>query len=194
MARRSEHTREELTQMAIDSGAAIIKERGFQGFSARAVAADMGYTVGTLYHLFNDLDTFILRINALTLDLWLFQFMEVKRKGRPETRARAFAHAYYAFARDNYALWTALFEHKMKPEDIPEWYKPKLAQMFEAFEETILPHTGDDRKKAARLAKTLWAGVHGICVLSLTGKLALVDADPAEKMIDDLFKLVLKSG
>lgn len=193
MARRSEHTREELTQMAVDSGVALIKGRGFQNFSARAVAADMGYTVGTLYHLFNNLDTFILHINAQTLDKWLARFKKLK-PGRPEMRARAFAQSYYGFARDNYNLWTALFEHKMKPEEIPDWYKPKMIQMFAAFEETILPHAENDSKKASKLAKTLWASVHGICVLSLAGKLAQVDADPAEKMIDDLFRLILKKG
>lgn len=191
MARRSEHTREELTQMAIDSGTELIKNRSFRGFSARAVAADMGYTVGTLYHLFNDLDTFILHINAQTLDKWLDYFKGLKY-GRPETHARTFAQGYFTFARDNYALWTALFEHKMMPQDIPEWYKPKMTQMFAAFEDTVLIHTGNDRKKAAKLAKTLWASVHGICVLSLTAKLDLVEADPPEKMIDDLLKLVLK--
>lgn len=192
MARRSEHSQEDLRHMAIEAGAALIVARGYQEFSARAVAAAMGYTVGTIYHLFGDLDNFILHINARTLDLWHKGFTALPAV-KPDARARAFAQGYYAFARENHNLWLALFEHKMKPEDIPDWFRPKIAQMFDIFEDTVLLHTAGDRKKAAKLAKILWASVHGICVLSLTGKLEQVKAERAEKMIDDLFAIALKS-
>lgn len=193
MARRSEHSQEDLRQMAIEAGAALIVARGYQEFSARAVAAAMGYTVGTIYHLFGDLDNFILHINARTLDLWHKGFTGLSPV-KPDARARAFAQGYYAFAREHHNLWLALFEHKMKPEDIPDWFRPKISQMFDIFEETVLLHTAGDRKKAAKLAKILWASVHGICVLSLTGKLEQVKAERAEKMIDDLFAITLKSA
>lgn len=193
MARRSEHSQEDLREMAIDSGAKLIRERGYQSFSARAAAAGMGYTVGTLYHLFGDLDNYILHINAQTLDAWHAEFMRL-RPSKPEQRARAYAQAYYKFAKENYNRWLALFEHSMKPEEMPEWFRPKMAQMFDAFEDTVLAHTDGDRKKAAKLAKIIWASVHGICVLSLTGKLAQVNAGSAEKMIDDLLSLTLMAA
>jgi len=190
MARRSEHSQEDLRKMAIDAGCSLIEQRGYQEFSARAVAAAMGYTVGTLYHLFGDLDNFILHINARTMEEWYKNFGSLQPV-KPEARARAFALNYYYFAKENYNRWLALFEHKMKPEDIPEWFLPKINMMFELFEQTVLVHTDGDKKKASKLAKILWASVHGICVLSLTGKLEQVKADRAEKMIDDLFTLTL---
>lgn len=192
MARRSEHTTEELRKMAIDAGSALIDAKGYQQFSARGAAAAMGYTVGTLYHLFGDLDTFILHINARTLDEWFAAYSALPA-AKPEARARAFAQGYYQFAKTHYNRWLALFEHQMKPEDLPEWFRTKVGQMFDIFEQAILAHTDGDKKKAARIAKLLWASVHGICALSLAGKLDQVKADRAEKMIDDLLAITLKS-
>lgn len=193
MARRSEHSQEDLRKMAVDAGCALIEQRGYQEFSARAVAAAMGYTVGTLYHLFGDLDNFILHINARTMEEWYKNFGSIQPV-KPEARARHFAQNYYHFAKENYNRWLALFEHNMKPEEIPEWFRPKINMMFDLFEQTVLVHTDGDKKKAGKLAKILWASVHGICVLSLTGKLEQVKADRAEKMIDDLFTLTLKTA
>jgi AcrR family transcriptional regulator len=192
MARRSEHTQEQLKDMAIQAGYEIIEERGFQNFSARAVAARMGYTVGTLYHLFGDLDTFILHINARTLDEWYAEELDGVPK-KPEQRARYFAQSYLKYARANYNRWSALYEHRMQDDaPVPAWYVPKMMRMFELISDAVIPHVGGDVKKAERLAKVLWASVHGICTLSLAGKLEQVQAGAAERMIDDLMALALK--
>jgi AcrR family transcriptional regulator len=190
MARRSEHTRDELREMAIAAGYALIAEKGFQSFSARGVAARMGYTVGTLYHLFGTLDEFILHINARTLDEWHDAIIKDMPK-RADQRTRYLAHAYLSYARANRNRWSALYEHHM-PEGVtvPDWYKPKMDRMFGLVEEALLPGVGGDARAAARLAKVLWASIHGICTLALTGKLTEVKAAAAERMTDDLLALV----
>ena len=48
MARRKDHTREELIQIAIDSGREIVRTEGVASLTARRVAKEMGYTAGTL--------------------------------------------------------------------------------------------------------------------------------------------------
>ena len=191
MARRWEHTPEEVKNLAIQAGYEQIQERGFQAFSARAVAAKMGYTVGTIYHVFGNLDNFILHINARTLDEWYEEEVKGIPK-KPELRARYFAHSYYKYARANYNRWLALFEHRMQNDaPVPDWYVPKMMRMFALIGEAVMPHAGNDPKKAERLAKLLWASVHGICTLALGGKLAQVGAGTAEKMIDDLMALAV---
>lgn len=189
MARRSEHTTEELKNMAVEAGCRIIAEKGFQGFSARGVAALMGYTVGTIYHLFGDLDTFILHVNARTLDEW-FDYTSEGVPKKPEQQMRYYAQSYLKYARDNYNRWSALFEHRMQNDaPVPDWYIPKMTRMFGLIEQAMLPHTDNDEKKAARVARLMWASVHGITTLALQGKLALVGAGAAERMIDELIAL-----
>ena len=48
MARRNDHSKEELQSMAIDATRSLISQAGYEGVSARKVANSIGYTVGTL--------------------------------------------------------------------------------------------------------------------------------------------------
>ena len=41
---------------------------GLSGFSTRQIAKKIGYTLGTLYNIFESYDDIILHINAATLD------------------------------------------------------------------------------------------------------------------------------
>ena len=59
MARRSDHSREELREMALAATEEIIDQQGLAGLTARKVAAGIGYTVGTLYLVFRNLDDLI---------------------------------------------------------------------------------------------------------------------------------------
>lgn len=188
MARRSDHTPEELAALAVDKALEIIDEKGPEGFSARGVAALMGYTVGTLYHVFGDLDGLRLRLNARILDAWHAEL--VKSLGRTaEDPLRHLAGAYIGFARRRRNRWLALFEQRTgKPAPLPPWYAEKMARLF-ALVEAALPPEDPHR---ARSAKVLWAGLHGICVLSLSGKLDAVGSDKPEVLADALLESYLR--
>ena len=183
MARRADHTRQELTDLVLDAGIEIIEKEGFSKFSARQVAAKVGYTVGTLYHVFGSYDSLILHINGRTLDRWYDQLAEsVADKTGPEA-IHALAKDYIAFSAQHYHLWVTLFEHQVSdPKNLPDWYPPKMNRFFTLVEEILLPMTGHHEERARQTARILWAGIHGICMLSLSGKLDLTDSDSAETL------------
>ena len=54
MGRRNEHSRDEIKEMAIEAGKKIIVEEGFSNLGARKIARAIGYTVGTLYNVFDN--------------------------------------------------------------------------------------------------------------------------------------------
>ena len=56
MARRSDHSREELYELALEKAGEIAEKEGLRGLTARGVAREIGYTIGTLYNIFEDLD------------------------------------------------------------------------------------------------------------------------------------------
>ena len=70
MARRSDHTREELRELLVREGHALMAETGFARFSGREVAKRAGYTVGTIYNIFGSLDGLLLAINTRTFEQW----------------------------------------------------------------------------------------------------------------------------
>ena len=56
MGRRSSHTAEELRELILDASTALISEGGLASLSAREVARRIGYSPGTLYNVFENLD------------------------------------------------------------------------------------------------------------------------------------------
>jgi len=185
MARRSDHTREELTELAIDAAIALIEERGFAAFSARQVAAKIGYTVGTIYNVFGSYDALLFHVHARTLDHW-YDFLQARLKRGKAEPLRVLARGYVEYARTHYNRWLALFEHhRDKSTPVPDWYQARLKRFFSMLEDTI-PSAGHDRRKAKRDAQVLWAGIHGISILSLTGRLDLVGAESTDVLVNAL--------
>ena len=180
MARRADHTREELKELAIKAGIELIRKEGISHFSARKLAGRIGYTVGTLYNVFGSYDEMILQINARTLDEWFAIMQNAMQKNGKGNPLHALARSYIKYSKTHYQEWIALFEyHLSEDRELPQWYTPKMTRFFAIVEKLLLAKLNNQRK-AKRAARVLWAGIHGICILSLSGKLDLVKADSPE--------------
>ena len=70
MGRRSDHSREELEALIVAEGHRLLAETGYARFSAREVAKRIGYSIGTIYNVFADLDRLMMAINGRTFVLW----------------------------------------------------------------------------------------------------------------------------
>lgn len=183
MARRSDHTREELTELAIDAAIALIEEHGFDAFSARQVAAKIGYTVGTIYNVFGSYDALLFHVHARTLDHW-YDFLQARLKRAKSDPLRVLARGYVEYARAHYNRWLALFEHhRDRSTPVPDWYQDRIKRFFAMLEDTIPPAAG---RKAKRDAQVLWAGIHGISILSLTGRLEVIGAESTDALVNAL--------
>lgn len=183
MARRYDHSKEELMEMAAAAGHKIVVSEGLIKLSARRVAAEIGYTVGTIYHVFGTHDDFILHINARTLDAWYADLARTLAARKKPPTLIDLANYYIDYAATNYHAFMALFEHTLPPETpLPEWYVPKMRQFFVLLETMVLPLVNDNKRQAHRTARVLWASIHGICILSLSRKLDLVDSESAKTL------------
>jgi len=193
MARRSDHSHREIAKLAIRKGLEIIKQSGFATFSARKVAQGIGYTVGTLYNVFGSYDDMMLHINAATLDEW-YEAMEAGlQQSNAATPVHALALAYIDYSQRHHHQWHTLFEYRFAAErDIPEWYRERTLRFFHRVERELLPVVGNDATQARQAAHVLWAGIHGICVLSLSGKLAQMESGSAEMLALSLVDNYLK--
>lgn len=191
MARRSDYTREELKERAIVAGLQIIADEGFASFSARKVAREIGYTIGTIYNIFESHDDLILHINAMTLcDIALL--LNKKLSGSKEKAIKQLASSYIEFAQNNYNRWSALFEHRLPDgTELPQWYRDEITKIFDIVEKHFELITAN-KKKAEIAAKTIWAGIHGICQLSLAGKLDTVGVNNITTLTDSLIDNYLK--
>ena len=175
--------------MALGAAREIVAAEGLKGLSARKVAARIGYTVGTLYLVFRNLEDLTLHMNARTLDdLYRRLEREAAARVQPEQRVLAIAYAYAAFAEEEPRLWRAVFDLRLADgQDLPKWFQARIDRSFTLITgavQGVLPEAGDAR---ARLAATaLWSGIHGICTLAHTGKLDLTEPVTPEVMIESL--------
>ena len=183
MARRSDHTHDEIREMAVEAGLGMIREYGMAYFSARRLAAEIGYTVGTLYNVFGSYDDIIVHLNARTLDSWFADMLKAVNRPNGGDPVQQLATFYLSWSGAHYHEWSALFEYKYAPGyELPDWYPPKYERFFALVETLLLPHVGTSRRKARRAARVLFAGIHGIAALSHTGKLAMLAGDSAPSL------------
>lgn len=182
MARRSDHTREQLKEMAVQAGLEIIRSEGLSGFSARGVAGRIGYTAGTLYHLFGSYDNLLLEINGRTLDHWFHATEQALRSAKKGSHPiRVLATSYIRYSQDHANEWRTLFEYRVaEGTPLPEWYSAKMNRFFDLLEHLLLPLLHQNKKQAQRAARVLWAGIHGICILAHSRKLDLVSNESPE--------------
>lgn len=173
MARRSDHSREELYDLALESARVIAEKEGLRGLAARRIARDIGYTVGTIYNLFEDLDDLIVHLNGRTLNALYATLADLPQNGEPETAVRALAKGYIAFVGDHRKLWTVLFEHHLpETRQMPDWHHDKILRLIGLLERALAPLFQAGREtERHHAARVLWSSLHGICSLESAGKL-----------------------
>ena len=195
MARRSDHSREEIRQMALEAAEAIVAAEGYKGLSTRKVASAIGYTVGTLYLVFESLEDLVLQLNGRTLDA-LYEWMRARRgdADSPRDNLLAMADAYIAYAESETPRWNLLFEFVAgKDNELPDWYLMKLGKLFGLAEARLKPLAAQRNElELQQAARVLWASVHGICTLKIRHRMDLAGGqttgDMARMLIDNFLK------
>src|ERR1700677_564491 len=130
MGRRSDHTRGELETLLVSEGRRQLAETGLARLSAREVAKQVGYSIGTLYNVFGSYDGLMLAINARTLTLWA-EHLRARLAASGEDRIATLVRAYFEFALQNPKIWIAVYEHHMADGGAaPDWYEALAADLI----------------------------------------------------------------
>ena len=188
MARRADHSQEELRKMTLDAAIGIVDEEGFRKLTARNVARAIGYTPGTLYNLFANLDDLVVHLNGNTLDRLYDVLVRVELIGEAETDLCTLLDVYFEFLEKHPNLWNLLFDHKL-PDGVqlPEWYPKKVDRVFSVVEDALSPMFGPGQAdQRSQVARVLWASVHGFCALATSGKLIIVTDKTVVEMAHSL--------
>jgi AcrR family transcriptional regulator len=113
MARRSEHSQEEIKQMILEAAEDIVQEYGFSALKVRKIAADIGYTVGSIYMVFTGMDDLIIHIKARTWQKLAKHIEGYEAAVESPGSIESFALGYLDFVVANEGLWRMLFEHHL---------------------------------------------------------------------------------
>jgi len=179
--------------MAVSAARGIVAAEGLRGLTARRVAAEIGYSPGTLYNIFRDLDDLVVRVNAGTLDALRDALAAVAPQPDAEAAVLALAAAYVRFTQENAGLWQVLFEHRLPPgRELPPWYPQKLGRVLGLVEAACGPLlAGRAPAERAEAVRLLWTALHGLTSLAQGGKLEFVTDRPLDAAAAAMVRIVL---
>ncbi|MDW6003557.1 TetR/AcrR family transcriptional regulator [Vibrio mangrovi] len=195
MARRNDHTREELIQLTLEHVKNFLTDHSYHELSLRKIAAMIGYVPSTLVNIFGSYNLLLLHAVAQTLD----ELTEEARKAVSQSQNHRdalfqLAYCYHDFARQHTFRWQLIFEHNMNGETLPEWQTQRIAHMTDMLEsllQQLAPQrSADEILKASRV---LWAGVHGITLLSVDDKFFASSPVDGNVLITDLLTHYLEA-
>ncbi|MBA4502184.1 TetR/AcrR family transcriptional regulator [Marinobacterium marinum] len=192
MAKRKEHSKEELREMALCAAESLLQSEGLKAISARRVASEIGYSAGSLYTVFKNIDDLCWQLNARTLAQLLAR-LDAVVPASPRCCLLDYGQAYLAFARENPERWSLLFEHATANDVMPPaWLSERILQLFARVEQCLQQMRPNLTPQALELsARTIWSGVHGIAVLALRQKLFVSNERAAEMMLQELVQQYL---
>lgn len=173
MARRSDHTREELNGLTLQAARRIVERDGIEMLSARKVAAEIGYTVGTIYQHFDGMDDLVHQMNAQTLEQLYARCEDAPKEGAPGERLSSLADAFISFAQHHRMEWEAVITYRYGPDH--KWspdYDAKVNALLGLMADATssLYESGDEfsQQKDMRL---LWVGLYGAFSLDVSDRL-----------------------
>ena len=167
---RRERERTQRRQVIVNAARELAEAEGWESVTTRRLADRIEYSQPVLYSHFEGKDAIV---SAVALEGFgelatlLHRAREVA--GSPGAEPRAVAYAYMAFARDNPALYEAMFilsiDLKFAQSDTPI---PLLASFIE-LRDALTPLAGT--RDISSFTEVAWSGLHGLATLSRAGRL-----------------------
>lgn len=184
MGRRSDHSRDELLANALDAAEKIVENEGISALTARRVAKEIGYSVGTIYNLFENLDDLSLHVKARTLDALYAHIKDSVKGDDVVADFMSLNDAYFSFLTANPNTWGSILDRVgADGKPLPDWYLAKVGLPFSVVEKALQPLFDKDAEtKAEYAAHTLWCGVHGIAVMGMEKSLEAMGSKDAKDM------------
>ena len=194
MARPRLRERDELRTALVEQAERLVSAEGADALTARRLADSVGVAVGTTYNVFANQDELVAALNGRTLDRLAEELNSAPLpEGDLDERLIEIARRYISFVEAHSALWLLMFQHdfeQLAQVGVPPTENAQRIERLFGFIEQVLGdlfQPGEERERA-RTARVLWAGVHGICHLALTGRLAFMQIDNAISLATTLIR------
>ncbi|HVU12612.1 MAG TPA: TetR/AcrR family transcriptional regulator [Phototrophicaceae bacterium] len=191
--KRREQQKEDLSQLILKAAGEIFLRRGYEGFSLRQVAEEIGYSPGTIYLYFANKDDLLRALAHQGFDDFSRMLETVSASSAdPLDRMIALWRGYVVFGLQNPAFYRLIFMER------PDFFVNDQAENAPKWEEAfaIWSSVMNDAVRAGKIraddpvktSDAIWSALHGIVALAnrmpdFTAERALGAADAAIEMI-----------
>ncbi|WP_431237674.1 TetR-like C-terminal domain-containing protein [Mycolicibacterium aichiense] len=182
---RRQRERAARRRLIVSTARSVAEAEGWDAVTTRRLSTEIEYSQPVLYKHFTGMDQIA---DAVAVDGFgeLAQAIRATHSAADDAGASLarVAHAYLDFARDNPAVYDAMFTRatglRFAAEDTP----PELEAAFDEVRRAVAAVAGD--RDADTLTEVFWASVHGLVTLSRAGRLRPgFDADRVRLLVDE---------
>jgi AcrR family transcriptional regulator len=175
-AQRTSYHHGDLRNALLEAALELVKEKRSTHFSLRDLAERVGVSQSAVYRHFTDLDDLLSTLCRNGFDA----FDETERRmmaksSNPWARLRGLIRAYIHFATSNPAYFRIMFDSGFanRPENIGR-ARPTFRYLVD-----VIAEIGGSSDGAFEKAVAIWASMHGLSALMLSGQLGGVLKKPA---------------
>ncbi len=167
---RRERERAARRRLIVTTARRLAEAEGWDAVTTRRLSAEIEYSQPVLYKHFAGMEQIA---DAVAVDGFgeLADTLQAARSdaGAADDALIRLAHAYLGFARDNPAVYDAMFTRattlRFAADDTP----PELVAAFAELRHAICPVAAE--QEADALTEVLWAALHGLVILTRTDRL-----------------------
>jgi AcrR family transcriptional regulator len=157
-------------RLILDTARALAESEGWDAVTTRRLSTEIEYSQPVLYKHFSSMDAIA---EALAIDGFgeLAEALRAARASADPTESPLIpmAHAYLSFARDNPALYDAMFLRATRLSFAAEDTPAPLVEAFGELRAAIAAVSGE--RDVDTLTEVLWATLHGLIMLDRGGRL-----------------------
>ncbi len=159
-------------QLIVDTARQVAEAEGWDAVTTRRLSTEIEYSQPVLYKHFSGMDAVAAAV-AIDGFAELARLLRAARTsaGTPNDALTRIARAYLDFARDNPAVYDAMFTGRTTLRFAEPDTPPELVAAFAELREAMLLIA--DEADADTLAEVFWAALHGLTSLSRGGRLRL---------------------
>lgn len=194
MGRRSVHSPEELRQLILDASQTIVERNGITGLSAREIARMIGYSPGTLYNIFENLDDVLLTLQVQLMGRTVEHLKRVPLGQDGEKNIEALSNAYVDFALVNRRMWNLFLAHNLPAgKTVPapfHDYTNNLVEIVKGALAQVAPNLSTEDLDTT--ARSFLAGLNGITAVAATEKGVYLTPATAQTYAKNLTSTFLK--
>ena len=166
---RRERERASRRQLIVTTARRLAEAEGWDAVTTRRLSTEIEYSQPVLYKHFTGMEQIA---DAVAIDGFdeLANALRTARSGAGEARdaMTRIADAYLDFARDNPAVYDAMFTRTTTLHFGAEDTPPQLTAAFAELRQAVVLVA--DEQDADMLTEVLWAALHGLVTLGRTGR------------------------
>ena len=168
--RLKKFVREQIKQSLIKTGRRMVEEKGPEFLTARKLSEASNTSVGTIYNIFNTMDTFIIEENIQTLQELYTAITTIIPNENPYITINSYVDVFVSFVVGNRNLWMLLYkEHLQNPSVLDNNKYLRLLCKFERLVSIQITKMFNNLKKSERRAALQ---VLGLAIFALSGFVA----------------------